>query len=241
MHREDKATVSAAENFEAIRRVAGVEGIDLVSSAPVTDALRETFHPSTKAVASGLRYAVVIGIRLSEPVLETVVTAPTWTYYHHYRTVNFALDQAARKVASECMRRGARAFPVPASQILDWERLKGHLSHREAGAVVGLGWQGRNNLLVNPEFGSQVRYTTILTDLELPSYRPYSDEELAGCGDCYDCIDGCPVGAIHDDPLDFELDRCTAQLRRFSKSERLNTMICGLCIRACSGTAGRKK
>jgi len=36
-------------------------------------------------------------------------------------------------------------------------------------------------------------------------------------------------------PEDFELDRCAAQLRRFSKSEKLNTMICGLCVRVCGG------
>ena len=45
----------------------------------------------------------------------------------------------------------------------------------------------------------------------------------------------CPVGAIGDDPGDFNLDRCAAQLRRFAKSEKINTMICGLCIKVCGG------
>lgn len=182
------------------------------------------------AVAS-LSGAVVIGMKLSTPVLETVRRAPTWTYYHHYRMINIALDQAALRIAGECRRMGHRAFPVPASQILDWERLVGHLSHREVGALAGLGWRGRNNLLVHPEYGSQVRYATVLTDLPLPPGRTAGGD----CGACVSCISACPVGAIHEAPESFDLDTCSAQIRRFARDEKLNTLICGLCVRACSG------
>ena len=221
------------ENLERLGRAARNLGVDLISSARVHQEDRQNFHESIRAVSEPLEYALVFGIRLSEPVLQTVVRAPTWTYYFHYRTVNFALDQHALYLTGECERMGYRALPVPATQILDWERLKGHLSHKRLGALAGLGWKGRNNLLINPDYGAQVRYATVLTDMPLP------DRGLAGahsgCGDCVRCLDVCPVGAIHEDPEDFELDRCAAQLRRFSKSEKLNTMICGLCVRVCPG------
>jgi epoxyqueuosine reductase QueG len=124
-------------------------------------------------------------------------------------------------------------LPVPASQILDWDRLLGHLSHRAMAERAGLGWRGRNNLLVNPRFGSMVRYATVLTDMPIPDRG--GGEEPLGCGACSACIGACPVGAIHDTPERFELDRCAAQLRRFSREEKLNTMICGLCVRVCPG------
>lgn len=229
---------ASIENLKKLEVTANRIGIDLVSSAAVGQELKKNFHPSISDLASSLGYAIVLGIRLSQPVLDTLTDAPTWTYYHHYRTVNLSLDQAALRLSGECRRMGYSALPVPASQILDWVRLRGHLSHKEIGAMAGLGWRGRNNLLVNPEHGAQVRYVTVLTDMPLPG----SGGELVDgdCGDCRACLSVCPAGAIHESPGDFDVDRCTAQLRRFSKSEKLNVLICGLCVRACRGKGKSK-
>jgi epoxyqueuosine reductase len=228
--------MTPVDNLANLQRMVEQRNVDLISSARVLSEHRERFHPSIREITTSLGHAVVIGIRLSEPVLRTVKVAPTWTYYHHYRMVNFALDQAALVLAGECRRKGFRAFPVPASQILDWDRLRGHLSHRVMGEIAGLGWRGRNNLLVNPRFGSMVRYATVLTDMPLPN-RGIA-EELEGCGSCQACIAACPVDAIHEDATAFEFDRCAAQLRRFSRDEKLNTLICGLCVRVCRGSVG---
>jgi len=224
-------TSSIEEHFERLRAAAAGAGVDIIASARIDAPLRETFHRAIAGVSARLGFAAAIGIRLSGPVLATVESAPTWTYYHHYRTVNTALDQAALRIAGECMRAGYRALPVPASQILEWDGLAAHLSHRDVAHAAGLGWRGRNNLLVHPEYGSQVRYATILTDMPLPE----GGAAGGSCGDCTACIPACPVGAIKEDPEAFDLDACTAQLRRFSKEEKLNTLICGLCLRACAG------
>jgi epoxyqueuosine reductase len=222
------------ETLEKLRREAARFGVDVVSSARIGPAERERFHPSIRDVASFLDWAVVIGCRLSGEVLATIEGAPNWTYDHHYRTVNFALDQTALYCATELRRMGHRALQIPASQMMDWDRLLGHLSHREIGALAGIGWRGRNNLLVHPEFGSQVRYATVLTDAPLPD-RGIALDADAGCGDCRACVEACPAGAIMIDPLAFDLDRCAAQVRRFSKSEKLNALICGICVKACGG------
>jgi epoxyqueuosine reductase len=224
------------ERLETLRRGAGRFGVDVVSSARLDPEHKSGFHASIREIAASLDYAVVLGIRLSEEVLATIAGAPNWTYYHHYRTVNFALDQAALFAVGECRRMGHRAFPVPASQVMDWDRLLGHLSHRELGALAGAGWRGRNNLLVHPEFGSQVRYASVLTDMPFPD-RGIDLDEARGCGDCHTCVSVCPAGAIKMDPLAFDLDRCTAQVRRFAQSEKLNTLICGICVRACRGSS----
>ncbi len=221
-------------NLRRLRRAAESAGIEILSSAAVGPPERERFHESIRDIASSLPFALVLGVPLSDQVLATISGRPNWTYYYHYRTVNMVLDQAALALAAECRRMGGRAFPVPASQIMDWEKLRAHVSHRELGALAGLGWRGRNNLLVNPRFGSQVRYTTVLTDVELPA-RGESLQEGAGCGACRACLGVCPARAIAEEPADFNLDRCAAQIRRFSKSEKLNALICGVCIRACGG------
>lgn len=231
--------MTSVDNLKSLQRVAEQHGVDLAASATIKPEHRERFHASIREVSEPLDHALVIGIRLSRPVLETVTVAPTWTYYHHYRMVNLSLDQAALAVGGACRRSGFSALPVPASQILDWDHLRGHLSHRSMAELAGLGWRGRNNLLVHPRYGSMVRYATVLTDMPLPDRSAH--EEITGCGDCRECIDACPVGAVHEDVADFEVDRCAAQLRRFSREEKLNTMICGLCVRVCGGrdTVGR--
>ncbi|MDD3642394.1 MAG: hypothetical protein PHQ19_02915 [Candidatus Krumholzibacteria bacterium] len=223
----------------AIAAAAGHLGLDLLSYAHMDDDHRGRFHESIRDIAATLPRAVSLGIRLSGPVLDTVATAPTWTYYHHYRQVNTALDQAALLISGAIQRGGYRALPVPASQILDWELLRAHLSHREIAWLAGLGWRGRNNLLVTPEYGSMIRLATVLTDAPLP--RPVRSRLETECGDCAACIGACPVGAIDASPERFDLDRCAAQLRRFSREERLNTMICGLCVKVCAGTEGRRR
>ncbi|MBN2184041.1 MAG: hypothetical protein JW746_01805 [Candidatus Krumholzibacteriota bacterium] len=224
-------------NLETLRKGFGSPPVDILSSTRI-DNKEIRIDASIREIARPLRYAVSIGIRLSSAVLETVQRSPTWTYYYHYRTVNFALDQAALAIAGICQRMGYTALPIPASQVLDWDRLLGHLSHREVGAMAGLGWKGRNNLLVNGKYGSQVRYATILTDMPLPDCGESAPE--GGCGECKRCIKVCPVGAIKEDPDDFDLDKCAAQLRRFSKSEKINSLICGLCLRVCGGEKTEK-
>lgn len=59
---------------------------------------------------------------------------------------------------------------------------------------AGLGWQGRNSLLINPRHGSFMSLGEIVLDAEVDSYdEPYRG---AGCGSCRACVDACPVGAI---------------------------------------------
>ena len=224
-------------NFERLETAARSRSIDLFGTALIDGEQRLRFHESIVEIAKPLPYAVSMGMRLSYPVLKTVVTAPTWTYNYHYRQINIALDQAAVHVAGEIQRAGFTALPIPASQILDGEKLRAHLSHREIAGLAGLGWMGRNNLLVTPEFGSQVRLVTILTDMELPARS--GGHEGGDCGTGRACVKMCPVEAIDDDPANFDLDSCSAQLRRFSKSEKINSLICGLCIKVCRGRKDR--
>ena len=178
-----------------------------------------------------LDYTISLGLRLSDGVLEDITSFPTKIYFHHYRQANAILDQIAFKVSNFIQSKGCRALPVPASQIVDWEKQTSHLSHKKIGELAGIGFIGRNNLLVNPEIGARFRLVTILTNMPLES-----DQELKeDCGECRACISVCPAGAIKEKREDFDHIKCFEKLKEFRDKRLVDQFICGVCVKACKG------
>jgi epoxyqueuosine reductase QueG len=168
-------------------------------------------------------------VGLSRGVLEEIENSPTKLYFHHYRTVNAFLDQLAFKVSNYIQKKGYLALPIPASQILDWQNQKAHLSHKKLGVLAGLGWIGRNNLLVHRNLGSQFRMVSILTNMPLEIDKPQKEN----CGDCRLCITVCPSGAIKDNPEEFDHIKCFEKLKEFQKQRLVDQYICGICVKVC--------
>ena len=140
------------------------------------------------------------------------------------------LDQTAAKLTGIIQSKGYNAMPIPASQIVDWEKQTAHMSHKMAAIRAGLGWIGRNNLLVNPQFGSKIRLSTILTDMPLEADKPVEQD----CGECRKCIEICPVSAIKDSHKDWNKPACLEKLKYFAKVHNVGQYICGLCVKVCN-------
>lgn len=176
--------------------------------------------------------ALSLGFRLQNEVLEEIDEYPTQLYFHHYRQVNNFLDQNSLKLASWIQEQGHKAIPIPASQLIDWQKQVGHLSHKHIAVHAGLGWIGRNNLLVTPQYGAYVRLVTILTDMPLEADKPLAND----CGNCAACLSVCPAQAIKEKQEDFDHQGCFQKLKEFQKKGFVPQYICGICVKACSGT-----
>ena len=156
---------------------------------------------------------------------------------HCYDIINARLDEIISRIASVLQREGYRAFPIPATKRVDDDRICGIFSHKLSAHLAGLGWIGKNCLLITPDMGPRVRWATVLTDAALTmTGRPMD----VRCGECHDCVDICPVKAFTGQPfrageprdVRFDARKCD---RYFSKmrDKDAETAVCGLCLYAC--------
>ena len=204
-------------------------GFSLFGTADISE-IRDSFL-LPEDLRDRVGFAVSLGKRLVTGVLDDILVGPTPLYFHHYRQINYFLDRGALLLASRIQDLGFRAVPIPASQVIDWPKQRAHLSHKKVGEMAGLGWIGRNNLLVTPEFGSRFRLVTVLTDMPLEPGNP----STADCGTCRKCIGVCPANAIKERREDFEHLGCFEMLKEFRKKGLVSQYICGLCVKACPG------
>lgn len=102
---------------------------------------------------------------------------------------------------------------------------------------AGIGWQGKNTLILNDELGSWMFLGELLLDIALDYDEPYSKDL---CGTCTACVDACPVNAITDYKLD--ASKCISYLNVEYKDEldsdqknKLNGWIygCDICQQVC--------
>jgi epoxyqueuosine reductase len=200
-------------NAKDLDRLAAEIGLDVVGAAPAVP-YRETERHIRERRARGLfadmRFTMVQPEVSCHPEkllagARTVISAalcywhdagepppghgrlPRYTWFDAYAQLREKLDQLGRRLG------GQFRVLVDANQHVD----------REAAARSGVGFYGKNTMLITRRFGSWVVLGTLVTDVEVEATPPLELD----CGSCTLCIEACPTGAL-DEPGVVDANLC---------------------------------
>ncbi len=205
-------------------------GADLVGFGDVSSGLAPEFSHIPKAIALGIKY----------PVFEVDINKPN-CFLERCFSIDKRLQEIQKKVAAILRNNGWRALLIPPDSHREISsfiaRLYHLFPHKTAATCSGLGWIGKNGLLISQEFGPRLSWATVLTDAPL-LLTPYPIT-ISHCGNCRYCVDACPAGAIRNvlwerknsyEPL-IDVQRCFAQLQK--NQELYGHFSCGVCVLVC--------
>ena len=175
---------SETERHIVERRARGLDaGMKFTMAQPERSCHPETLLPGARSVVS-VAHCYWAPEQPLEPG-EGRLARYTWS--DAYAGLREKLDELGRRLG------GGYRVLVDANQHVD----------REAAARSGVGFYGKNTMLITRRYGSWVVLGTLVTDVELEATPPLD----ADCGDCRLCVDACPTGAL-DEPGTLDANRC---------------------------------
>jgi epoxyqueuosine reductase len=158
-------------------------------------------HP--RHVLSGARSAVMLAMnyRTAEPAAieagEGRVSRYAWGAADYHDVIHERLERLIEFVNTTQPDARARGV-VDTAPLLE----------RELAQLAGLGWVGKNTMLLNKQIGSWFFLAALLTDLELDYDQPHQADH---CGTCRACLDACPTGAFPQ-PYVLDATKCISYL-----------------------------
>jgi len=185
-----------------------------------------------ESIVPGARVAVVVLYNYSDRDPQTVAGAGRVARYARGEDYHHALVPALEALASHIESVGGPGTTTRA--FVD----AGPVPERELAQRAGLGWIGKNTMLIRPGLGSYTFIASILTNANLPVDPPFTADR---CGTCTRCLTACPTEAFPE-PRVLDARRCISYLTIEFRGEiagdlgtRMESWVfgCDVCQDAC--------
>ena len=192
---------------------------------------------------TALTKAVAVAVPLPPVVVSELVNGPTISYFDAYHNTEARLETIALSAEDFLKKRGFSAFAQISRRITEDENWCTKIPHKTVAVNAGLGWIGKNNLLVTQKFGSALRLSSILTDAPLVCGEA---SLMSTCGSCSQCVAACPAHALkgtvwspHTERHEM-LDIYACQKKQVELTKKCvgieAEFLCGKCFAVCPWT-----
>ena len=238
------------ELIEKIRKIALEMGAAYFGTADLRTAKNGSTTAYESKLVSQYKTAISIGVPLLGSIVDSLkdtgdLFALSNYRFHVYEVVNPRINDITLNIAGALIKAGYQAMMVPASHTVDGPNLTGLFSHKMAANLAGLGWIGKNCLLITPDRGPRVRWGTVLTDLPVQPTRQAAGK---GCGGCTLCVTSCPAGAFtgrsfnSGEPRQARMDayKCFQYIWQ-ERKQKVGIDACGICVMICPFGAKAKE
>lgn len=195
--------------------------------------------------SNGHPRAIVAAVPIDRFIIAAIKSGPTREYIAAYYYSNDRLKRISEGITSVVRDSGFSAQPLPVTVSEAGLEKEGcgpdtpALTHKVAAYLAGLGLFGRSGLLLSPEYGSAVRFVSVLTDAPLDTGKPLAGDP---CGECRACVGACPAEAIKGaawyagipraETVDVDACKETAYRLTLALTGQAKA-VCGACIAAC--------
>ncbi len=186
------------------------------------------------------------GIAVAVPIPSDIVidlqTAPTKEYDELYHVLNEKLNKIVMAGEDFLRSKGFEAYAQTTDRVKVDEDNISKLPHKTVAARAGIGWIGKNCLLVTPAFGSAIRISSLLTDAPLTCDEPVTESQ---CGKCSVCVQECPAQALNGTLWEagmrreeiVDVRKCyEKQVEIMYRETGIQTDLCGKCFAVCTYT-----
>ena len=187
---------------EVIKRFAEQNHIDTMRIVDITSLTLEENR--------GYSYAILLVKALPKKYVDKL-NREAETDYTIFTSHEKATDELADKLAAIIQKERYRAISqsehgIDARGEYDEKAKSSILPHKKIAIMSGVGWIGKNNLLVTEKYGAALSMCSALTDM--PLYAEKAETILfSRCGDCNLCVKLCPAQAIHGRKWELGINR----------------------------------
>jgi epoxyqueuosine reductase len=208
----------------------GIASVERFSGAP------EGFRPTD--IYKDCR-SVIVFLKQMPP--DAIMTSSPIPYTHAAQLLYSELDRIGLSLCRFLQSHQVPGVPIPAdTPYMYWEEENKHgmgiLSMRHAAYLAGLGFLGRNTLLINEDLGNMSYIGSVLTGAE---FDPDPLTENFKCPPkCRICLDVCPLHALNGITVNQKLCR---QISCYENERGFEIYDCNLCRKECILRTGKKK